>query len=148
MTHSSTTRNSPSTNVRTLHRRNNKGSMYQVGKSRFSKTSKPPIHLHITLILIHNPHTRTPKKPKSKRPGPSAKTDAAAAAAAGPSNLSGFKREGTKDSPIALGSDDEDAKPGQKRKRYTTVVENGKKRRVVNIVRAPSSPPGPFGGSN
>jgi hypothetical protein len=44
--------------------------------------------------------------------------------------------EGTKDSPIALGSDEEDARAGQKRKRYTTVMENGKKRRVVNLVRA------------
>lgn len=72
---------------------------------------------------------RTPKKPKSKRAGPSAKVDAQA----GPSHVSG-KVEGTKDLPIALGSDDEDARAGQKRKRYTTVIENGKKRRVVNIV--------------
>jgi hypothetical protein len=43
--------------------------------------------------------------------------------------------EGTKDSPIALRSDEDDARTGQKRKRYTTVVENGKKRRVVNMVR-------------
>lgn len=75
--------------------------------------------------------SRTPKKPKSKRPGPSAKADAHA----GPSSISGVKIEGTKDSPIALGSDEEDARAGQKRKRYTTVMENGKKRRVVNIVR-------------
>jgi hypothetical protein len=82
--------------------------------------------------MSHNyNYTRTPKKPKSKRPGPSAKADAAVATA-GPSDL--FKREGTKDSPIALGSDDEEAKPGQKRKRYSTVIENGKKRRVVDEV--------------
>jgi hypothetical protein len=36
--------------------------------------------------------------------------------------------------PMALGSDDEDARAGQKRKRYTMAVENGKKRCVVNIV--------------
>jgi hypothetical protein len=42
--------------------------------------------------------------------------------------------EGTKGSPIALRSDEDDMRTGQKRKQYTTVVENGKKRRVVNIV--------------
>jgi hypothetical protein len=44
------------------------------------------------------------------------------------------KREGTKDSPIALDSDAEE-KVGQKRKRYITVVEGGKKRKVVDPVR-------------
>jgi hypothetical protein len=84
---------------------------------------------NVTSIVLIT-HTRTPKKPKSKRPGPSAKADAAAAGPSQPSAIT----EGTKEAPIALGSDDEDAKAGQKRKRYTTVVENGKKRRVFNIV--------------
>jgi hypothetical protein len=45
-----------------------------------------------------------------------------------------MKREGTKDSPIALNSDGEEEKIGQKRKRYITVVEGGKKRKVVDPV--------------
>jgi hypothetical protein len=70
-THSSTIRNSPSMNVHTLHRRNNKGSTYQVGKSRFSKTSEPPIH-HLSSyntlppILIHNPPI--PERQRNQNP--------------------------------------------------------------------------------
>ena len=73
---------------------------------------------------------RTPKKPKSKKPGPSAKADPAA----GPSTLS--KGPEDLDSYIALlGSEEEDrdAKTGQKRKRFSYVVENGKKRKIINI---------------
>ena len=48
--------------------------------------------------------------------------------------------EGARESPIAIdGSDDDDhgepaASAGQKRKRYISVVENGKKRKIVDIV--------------
>ena len=133
MTLSSTTQSLPWTNARILRKRNSRDSMYQVAKLHCSKTSMAhPPHMALLYSLICIP--RTPKKPKSKKPGPSAKADAAAVAVAGPSHLATIKKEGTKESPIALGSDDDDVKPGQKRKRYTTVVENGKKRRVVNIV--------------
>ncbi|KAJ3972853.1 hypothetical protein EV361DRAFT_797313 [Lentinula raphanica] len=85
---------------------------------------------------------RSPKKPKSKRhtnaeAGPSSQTPRVSV-------------EGTKDSPIALDDDDDvpDAyhsrvfeneggeKVGMKRKRvlYTTVVDNGKKRKIVDIA--------------
>ncbi|KAF8883565.1 hypothetical protein BD779DRAFT_829028 [Infundibulicybe gibba] len=65
---------------------------------------------------------KTPKKPKKKQP-----------IDPGPSN-----QDGTKDAPISL-SDGESAQQtenaGQKRKRYVTLVEGGKKRKVVDIVR-------------
>ncbi|KZP33049.1 hypothetical protein FIBSPDRAFT_847657 [Athelia psychrophila] len=78
---------------------------------------------------------KTPRKPKPKSRKSNANPDVPSISAAGPSAL------GTKDSPIALGEDGEDqdgndedegGKVGQKRKRYSTVWENGKKRRVVN----------------
>jgi len=73
---------------------------------------------------------RTPKKPKSKKNPSTAQTDA------GPSTHVKPKQEllGTKESPIALTSDNEDDRIGQKRKRYVTVVENGKKRNIVDVV--------------
>ncbi|KAF7979761.1 hypothetical protein HWV62_41156, partial [Athelia sp. TMB] len=67
------------------------------------------------------PLLRTPRKIKPRKSG---KADATA--------ITADTGSGTKDAPIALGSDDEGAVPGQKRKRYATVWENGKKRRVVN----------------
>jgi hypothetical protein len=70
------------------------------------------------------------KKPKSKK---ALTVDSVA----GPSNPSAVKQEGTIESPIALNSDGEEEKVGQKRKRYITVVEGGKKRKVVDVVRAP-----------
>ncbi|KAH7927982.1 hypothetical protein BV22DRAFT_1005738 [Leucogyrophana mollusca] len=73
--------------------------------------------------------TRTPKKPKSKKPT-AAQTEAGASTA-GPSKLAPAKQEGTKDHPISLlGNDD---KVGKKRKNYTVVEENGKKRKVVDM---------------
>ena len=51
------------------------------------------------------------------------------------------KRNGTKDSPIALTSDGEEEKPSlglgaeKKRRRYLTVFEGGKKKKVVDFVR-------------
>ena len=46
----------------------------------------------------------------------------------------GAKVEGTRDAPIALLSDGEESKPGHKPRRYVTVVENGKKKKIVDIV--------------
>ncbi|KAJ3927443.1 MAG: hypothetical protein NXY57DRAFT_903942 [Lentinula lateritia] len=85
---------------------------------------------------------RSPKKPKSKKQNTEA----------GPSSQHPrISLEGTKESPIALMDDEDDSshiynhqslendggeKVGMKRKRvsYTTVVENGKKRKIVDIA--------------
>lgn len=86
----------------------------------------------------------SPKKPRSKKPPISLAT---------PVIKIEPPAEGTRESPIALisdnegdapntsksvkttsGSGDEDVKTGQKRKRYLTVVENGKKRKVVDVT--------------
>ncbi|KAJ3861495.1 hypothetical protein EV359DRAFT_47060 [Lentinula novae-zelandiae] len=83
---------------------------------------------------------RSPKKPKSKKHNTEA----------GPSSQHPrISLEGTKESPIALMDDEDDSshiynhqslengeKVGMKRKRvsYTTVVENGKKRKIVDIA--------------
>jgi hypothetical protein len=54
------------------------------------------------------------------------------------------KRNGTKDSPIALTSDGEEDKPSpslgveKRKRRYLTVVEGGKKKKIVDVVRQPS----------
>jgi hypothetical protein len=96
---------------------------------------------------------KTPKKPKSKNPllgGPSTSTHPAVTAS---KKLATVKKEATlgmRDSPVAVpsasGSEGEDSKAqvqleagdeeraGQKRKRYITVVEGGKKRKVVDVV--------------
>jgi len=68
--------------------------------------------------------SRTPKKPKSK------KVPVEGGATAGPSKGPVAKEEGTKDHPISLLDD----KANKKRKNYTVVEENGKKRKVVDIV--------------
>jgi hypothetical protein len=67
---------------------------------------------------------RTPKKPKSKRQ-----------LAAEASTSTAVQQEGTRDSPIALLSDNDEERTGHKRKRYLTIVEGGKKRKVVDVVR-------------
>ncbi|KAH7911152.1 hypothetical protein BJ138DRAFT_1151417 [Hygrophoropsis aurantiaca] len=72
---------------------------------------------------------KTPKKPKSKKPT-AAQTEGGASTA-GPSKLAPAKQEGTKDHPISLLGNDE--KVGKKRKNYTVIEENGKKRKVVDV---------------
>jgi hypothetical protein len=74
--------------------------------------------------------SRTPKKPKSK------KVPAEAGATAGPSKTL-TKEEGTKEHPISLLGED---KANKKRKNYTVIEDNGKKRKVVDIVRPPVHP--------
>jgi hypothetical protein len=69
--------------------------------------------------------SRTLKKPKSK------KVPAEGGAAAGPSKGPAANEDGTKDHPISL----LDEKANKKRKNYTVIEENGKKRKVVDIVR-------------
>lgn len=70
------------------------------------------------------------RTPKSERPDISARADTVA----GPSHISAVN-ENIKDSPIVVGSDgDNSTKLGQKRKQSQTVVENGKKQWLVNIV--------------
>lgn len=133
MTLSSTTLNLPSTNGSSLGKRNSKDSTCLVGRLRSLKTSMS-LPTFPTLTLLTPDITRTPKKPKSKKPGPGT---AKAESTAGPSKLSQSttKREDS-NAPIALlGSDDEDgsAKAGQKRKRFSYVVENGKKRKIINV---------------
>ena len=100
------------------------------GEVALVKDKYVPTSLSSTATLLMPKLVRTPKKPKSKKPGPSAKADPAA----GPSTLS--KGPEDLDSYIALlGSEEEDrdAKTGQKRKRFSYVVENGKKRKIINI---------------
>jgi len=79
-------------------------------------------------LIPHSSHlrfrSRTPKKPKSKR------APAEGGGTAGPSNTVA-KEEGTKDHPISLLDD----KVGKKRKNYIVIEENGKKKRIVDIVR-------------
>ena len=66
----------------------------------------------------YNSYRSTPKKPKSRKlpvtePGPRTQED------------------GTKEHPISLLGDE---KVGKKRKNYTIIEENGKKRKVVDLV--------------
>ncbi|KAG7446077.1 uncharacterized protein BT62DRAFT_895628 [Guyanagaster necrorhizus] len=77
-------------------------------------------------LLKDTPKEKPPMKPRSKLvPNRETKSE-----------------EGTRDSPIALYSDSESAaqdpsqtaQTGQKRKRYISVVENGKKRKVVDVT--------------
>lgn len=79
----------------------------------------------VSSYSTHCPYRSTPKKPKSRKlpatePGPSKQED------------------GTKERPISLLGDE---KAGKKRKNYTIIEENGKKRKVVDLVRRFTSPP-------
>jgi hypothetical protein len=85
------------------------------------------------------PKLRSPKKPKSKRlhdPGISTHLPTSTSSS---SNAAAGIQEGTRDAPIALTSDgeeerDEDGAVGRKRKRYITIVEGGKKRKIIDVV--------------
>lgn len=92
---------------------------------------------------------KTPKKPKSKNPllgGPSTATHPAVTAS---KKHTTAKKEAVRDSPavvLSASGSEEDSKgqvqleagegerAGQKRKRYITVMEGGKKRKVVDVV--------------
>jgi hypothetical protein len=102
-----------------------------VGKSHCAKTRMSIHYLRPLCNIVLISSLRTSKKSKSKSADPSARADPAAAS---PSHLSAIKKEGTEESPIIIGSDDDDVKSGQKRKRDTKVVKNGKMRYIVNIV--------------
>lgn len=72
----------------------------------------------IPFYSTHDPYRSTPKKPKSRKlpvtePGPS------------------MQEDGTKEHPISLLGDE---KVGKKKKNYTIIEENGKKRKVVDLV--------------
>lgn len=99
---------------------------------------------------------KTPKKPKSKNPllgGPSTATHPAVTAS---KKHTTAKKEAARDSPVVglsvSGSEEdskahvqleaeEDERAGQKRKRYITVMEGGKKRKVVDVVSTILSAP-------
>ncbi len=81
----------------------------------------------VAVIATDRIESRPPMKPRSKLiPNLTA-------------NVNPKSEDGTRDSPIALYSDSEQdpsqtAQTGQKRKRYISVVENGKKRKVVDVT--------------
>lgn len=92
------------------------------GEVALMKDMSDPL-FDIAIYTTHNTYSSTPKKPKSRKhpvtePGPSKQED------------------GTKDHPISLLGDE---KAGKKRKNYTVVEENGKKRKVVDLVCFSSS---------
>jgi hypothetical protein len=81
-----------------------------------------------SLMSSFRVRSRTPKKPKSK------KVLAEGGVTAGPSKTVA-KEEGTKEHPISLLGED---KTNKKRKNYTVIEDNGKKRKVVDLVRHPN----------
>ena len=87
------------------------------GEVALMKDLSDPLFV-VVFYQTHDPYSSTPKKPKSRKP---------------PVNESGPVKEedGTKEHPISLLSDD---KLGKKRKNYTIIEENGKKRKVVDLV--------------
>lgn len=74
--------------------------------------------LAVVIPTTHSPYSSTPKKPKSRKP-PVAEPGTSKQA------------DGTKEHPINLLADDKLVK---KRKNYTIIEENGKKRKVVDLV--------------
>lgn len=72
----------------------------------------------IVVYATHNPYSSTPKKPKSRKP---------------PATEPGHSKQedGTEEHPITLLGDE---KVGKKRKNYTVIEENGKKRKMVDLV--------------
>src|SRR3984957_8946616 len=86
-------------------------------------------HLLATFTL-HSSSYRSPKKSAKSK-----KTSAPDTSAPEPSHPLSSKRSAAKDSPITLTSEGEEEKPGHTPRRYTTVVEGGKRKKVVDIVR-------------
>ncbi|KAF9228200.1 hypothetical protein BS17DRAFT_773236 [Gyrodon lividus] len=85
-------------------------------RTHFAQTKQQGFYVSSGEVALMK-DSRTPKKPKSKK---------LPATEAGPSK----QEDGTKDHPISLLGDE---KVGKKRKNYTIVEENGKKRKVVDL---------------
>ncbi|KAG1744590.1 uncharacterized protein EDB91DRAFT_191861 [Suillus paluster] len=92
-------------------------------RTHFAQTKQQGFYVSSGEVALMK-DSRTPKKPKSK------KVPAEGAATAGPSKGPTTKEDGTKEHPISLLGED---KASKKRKNYTVVEENGKKRKVVDI---------------
>ncbi|KAG2127692.1 hypothetical protein DEU56DRAFT_820086 [Suillus clintonianus] len=89
-------------------------------RTHFAQTKQQGFYVSSGEVALMK-DSRSPKKPKSKK--------LPAEATAGPSKAVG-REEGTKEHPISLLGED---KANKKRKNYTVVEENGKKRKVVDI---------------
>ncbi|KAJ8590552.1 hypothetical protein M405DRAFT_766097 [Rhizopogon salebrosus TDB-379] len=91
-------------------------------RTHFAQTKQQGFYVSSGEVALMK-DSRTLKKPKSK------KVPAEGGAAAGPSKGPAANEDGTKDHPISL----LDEKANKKRKNYTVIEENGKKRKVVDI---------------
>ncbi|KAG2105492.1 uncharacterized protein F5147DRAFT_702634 [Suillus discolor] len=91
-------------------------------RTHFAQTKQQGFYVSSGEVALMK-DSRTPKKPKSK------KVPVEGGAAAGPSKTA-IKEDGTKEHPISLLGED---KGNKKRKNYTVIEENGKKRKVVDI---------------
>lgn len=91
-------------------------------RTHFAQTKQQGFYVSSGEVALMK-DSRTPKKPKSK------KVPVEGGAAAGPSKTA-IKEDGTKEHPISLLGED---KSNKKRKNYTVIEENGKKRKVVDI---------------
>ncbi|KAG1805151.1 hypothetical protein EV424DRAFT_1431400 [Suillus variegatus] len=91
-------------------------------RTHFAQTKQQGFYVSSGEVALMK-DSRTPKKPKSK------KVPVEGSAAAGPSKTV-IKEDGTKEHPISLLGED---KSNKKRKNYTVIEENGKKRKVVDI---------------
>ncbi|KAG1733547.1 hypothetical protein EDB19DRAFT_1880057 [Suillus lakei] len=91
-------------------------------RTHFAQTKQQGFYVSSGEVALMK-DSRTPKKPKSK------KVPADGGATAGPSKTVA-KEEGTKEHPISLLGED---KSNKKRKNYTVIEDNGKKRKVVDI---------------
>ncbi|KAG2064926.1 hypothetical protein BDR04DRAFT_1109359 [Suillus decipiens] len=91
-------------------------------RTHFAQTKQQGFYVSSGEVALMK-DSRTPKKPKSK------KVPAEGGATAGPSKTHA-KEEGTKEHPISLLGED---KVNKKRKNYTVIEDNGKKRKVVDI---------------
>ncbi|KIJ61712.1 hypothetical protein HYDPIDRAFT_176873 [Hydnomerulius pinastri MD-312] len=85
-------------------------------RTHFAQTKQQGFYVSSGEVALMK-DSRTPKKPKSKKPP---------ATEAGPSK----EEDGSKDHPISFLGDE---KASKKRKNYTVVEENGKKRKVVDM---------------
>ncbi|KAH7882101.1 hypothetical protein F5I97DRAFT_1939569 [Phlebopus sp. FC_14] len=85
-------------------------------RTHFAQTKQQGFYVSSGEVALMK-DSKTPKKPKSKKPPPTE---------AGPSK----QEDGTKEHPISLLAEE---KLGKKRKNYTVVEENGKKRKVVDM---------------
>lgn len=90
------------------------------------------------IVFILTLASRTPKKPKSKKMISLATAiNASSASAVKIEKVNDAAANGEEESISAKQGDEEegDERAGQKRKRYITVVENGKKRKMIDQVR-------------